>query len=77
MLIVGVRNSKGARPEGLLGEDFDEDGFRCARRKGPGDSLAKVSAGKDRAEETVGCSVAIEVAGQGRSRSIRALILHS
>jgi len=48
--MVGARNSEGERPEGRVGGVFVEVGLRWARRYGAGESFAKVSGGKDRAE---------------------------
>lgn len=47
LLICGVRNSVGERPFARDGGEEEEAGWRCASRYGWGESLAKVSRGKE------------------------------
>jgi hypothetical protein len=56
VFMVGLRNSKGARPLGREGFAEDKAGERWARRNGDGESAAKISRGKDRE----GVAVAID-----------------
>lgn len=49
--MVGWRNSVGVRPLGRVGVSEDEEGLRCARRYGAGESFANVAAGNERTEE--------------------------
>ena len=53
VFIWGVRKVEGLRPLGRVGVLAVVVGFRWARRKGPGEILAKVSRGKERTEGAV------------------------
>lgn len=55
----GWRCSRGARPLGRVEGALRSEGWRCARRYGPGESLAKVAAGKDSGERVGAVEVAI------------------
>ncbi len=63
MCAVGERNSKGVRPLGRMGLRVEVSGSRWARRKGAGESLAKVWAGKVRLFWVVSEVVAVGATG--------------
>lgn len=61
MFIVGVRNCRGERPLGRVDGVFVV-GLRWARRKGAGESLAKVSGENDSAEGAVASVISYDLA---------------
>ena len=71
VLIVGGRNSRGERPLGRTSEADDDEGLRCARRKGAGESFANVAGGNERADGTVAeLAIAID-RGLEEKRAVR------
>lgn len=63
MCAVGGRKSEGVRPLGRMGLRVEVSGSRWARRKGAGESLAKVWAGKVRLFWVVSEVVAVGATG--------------
>ena len=59
--MVGVRNWRGERPLGRVDGVFVV-GLRWARRKGAGESLAKVSGENDSAEGAVASAIVFDLA---------------